>query len=124
MYDRVIARTVVNSLDPDARPKAPLALVPFMWFVTIQAKMLWGGLWVGGDLFLTTRSLRFEPNAMNLSVHKNDCSWKIDLADVQSINVRKATVTNIIDIVHSKGVRSVRCYDAEQFADEIRSALQ
>ena len=79
-----------------------------------------GGLWVGGTAALYEKKLRFRPNAMNQAVHAGDYSLEIPLHEISEIKVRSGLLTNIIDIVTAKGVLSIRCFGAEDFAKMIR----
>jgi hypothetical protein len=122
MASQRIAHVVVNSLEPDA--KARLGLIPgsVLWPALALGKRMWGGLWVGGDLYLDSDALRFVPNAMNAKLHYGDLRWTVPLKTIAKVAVRKATVTDIIDIVHGAGTKSVRCYNADEFARQIDSA--
>ena len=117
-----IAHAVVNSLEPDARarlgPVQRIILSP----TVLLAKSIWGGLWVGGDVYLDSDAIRFEPNEANAKLHCDDLRWRLPLGAVASVTVRKAKVTDIIDIAHHGGTKSVRCYGAAEFARQIDAA--
>jgi hypothetical protein len=86
-----------------------------------EFKKVMGGLWVGGTATLYERKLAFRPNALNLAVHAGDYSVEIPLQEISDIQVRFGFVTKIIDIVTAHGKLSMRCFEAEDFANMIRT---
>jgi hypothetical protein len=80
----------------------------------------WGGLWVGGRAVLTTDDLRFEPNALNRSVHENDCSITVPLSAISSVTLQRSLVTHIIINETAYGPLKIRCRKAAEFAELVR----
>jgi hypothetical protein len=125
-----IASTVVNALirKADVNPayKPIVSLMPqFSWMVG-ACKFVMGGLWVGGDADLFEDKLCFRPNKMNRFLHGSsiDNEIVIQLSEIKDIRVRPGLVTMIIDIATIDGtVLSIRCWDAQEFAQEIRNAV-
>jgi hypothetical protein len=117
-----IAHIVVNSLEPDARARLGLVQQIILSPALLLAKLIWGGLWVGGDVYIEDGAVRFEPNEANKKLHYGDLSWRLPFTTIVSVSVRKATVTDIIDINHSGGKKSMRCYGAIEFARQIDAA--
>lgn len=91
--------------------------------VSLVAKKLVGGLWVGGTTYLADDAIIFRPNLLNRLVHKQDCSVIIPLHEITKVNKRFGIGTQIIDIGTLKGVLSIRCYWATSFAEAINSQI-
>jgi hypothetical protein len=85
-----------------------------------------GGLWVGGRAELTPQSLRFAPNAINKAVHVGGGGLRFDipLTQVRAVRLRKAFVTNIVDVDTPTGTYSLRCWGAQAFAEAIDAAVR
>jgi hypothetical protein len=85
-----------------------------------------GGLWVGGDAWLTDTHFGFEPNALNRAAHKDadSLSVAIPLSHIRSARDRFGMFTRIIDVGVDGAVFSIRCYGARAFAAAIRQAAR
>ena len=119
----VTSSRMANALFREARVAGTVANAPVHAAVE-QQRALHGGLWVGGKAELTGEEIRFAPNAMNRAVHANGgtLQWAIPLNAIMAVRLRKAFVTNIIDIETDGGVLSLRCWRAQAFADDIEQA--
>ena len=85
-------------------------------------KLAYGGLWVGGRVTLTESNLEFSPNRVNHAAHKELHDISIPLKAVTSVSMKTGVVTKIIVIESSQLTFKVRCYGAENFAEQIRAA--
>ncbi len=91
-----------------------------------QQRRAHGGLWVGGKAELSATWLRFAPNALNKVAHVGGAglTFDIPLTQVRSVRLRKAFVTNIVDVDTPQGVYSMRCWGAQAFAQAIDTAVR
>lgn len=83
------------------------------------------GLWVGGDLRLFEDGLEFRPNGRNLQLHRPGSIGPIRLPfDAKTtVEMKRAILTNIVTVANSTGKLVFRCYEAESFFDDIKSAI-
>ena len=88
------------------------------------SKMVMGGHWVGGTLYLTETDVEFHPNGLNKAVHKdpNALSVFLPLRGIISVETRQGVGTQILDIKTAIGTLSVRCLGANGFAKKIDTA--
>ena len=84
----------------------------------------YGGLWVGGNATLSRAMLSFEPNAANRFIHENGATLAlaIPLGAIDSVTIRSAFLTDIVDVSSGGGVFSLRCFKAKAFARKINDA--
>lgn len=117
---KYIDKRMANALIPQAQAKGLMG-----GLTGAVAKQTMGGLWVGGNAWLTATELSFEPNALNRHFHVNpkDLSASIQLVDVTSVQWRKAMVTSIIDVETETEKLSIRCYKSKPFAEAIQAAV-
>ena len=87
-------------------------------------KKLMGGLWVGGTTYLTEDAIKFRPNLINRLLHKGDCSVSIPLGEITDVKKRFGIVTQIIDIITTKGTLSIRCYGSGSFFEMINAQIK
>jgi hypothetical protein len=80
-----------------------------------------GGLWVGGRVVLTTTSLRFQPNQMNINLHEKPTSLEVEVAlsEILDLGLRRGLITNIIDVRSATGLLSIRCFRADSLRAQI-----
>ena len=142
MSDRLIESKLANALFADAKGNFELVgqiadaadklgvTGAGMAAKTLPATMArfakaYGGLWVGGRVTLYDDMLKFEPNAMNRMLHENGATLRMDipLGSIDTVTLRFAMFTSIIDIVVEGAQFSVRCYGAKSFAERIRQAI-
>jgi hypothetical protein len=122
--DAPIASKVANALVTDATPhvgSGGLRSDLQNWMLGRFAKR-YGGLWVGGRLTLTARTLEFHPNAVNRAVNRGTLDVVIELRDVTGVEVQPGVFTKIISVQAGDRVFRSRCYGAHQLADDIRAA--
>ena len=132
MGQEVLAEKVVNFLIPEAEAdlsmyRASNQLPSLEGVVTDLAvdgtlkglKRLFGGLWVGGTVSLTSQNLCFVPNVMNMGSHKGDYSLSIPLVDITDLTHQFGFVTGIIRITTKRGVMKMRCYGSKKFLARI-----
>lgn len=137
----IIARRKANALWSDARLSAQVVesmsrrlvrsgfLVGWLWPSVLhdgteRMRASQGGLWVGGDGLLSRTAIAFKPNGMNVKLHADPETLNIvvPLERLTSIRVRRAFITDIIDIETPDIGLSLRCFRAKQFAAEIEAA--
>ncbi|MEQ8557896.1 MAG: hypothetical protein RIB03_06220 [Henriciella sp.] len=118
---KYIDKRIANALIPKAQAKGMMG-----GLTSAVAKQTMGGLWVGGNAWLTAEELSFEPNALNRHYHLNpeDLTASVRLVDVTDVTWRKGLVTSIIDIETADEKLSIRCYKSKAFADAIRRAVE
>jgi hypothetical protein len=127
----LIASKAANALVADAVP-SPMAVAAAQTFAAFNFRGIierfraqQGGLWVGGTVHLTDRSLSFSPNAVNRLAHTDDASWCVLLADIERVSERFGYLTRIIDVrCRSGSVLTFRCFGARAFADRISVAAR
>ncbi|MEC7289144.1 MAG: hypothetical protein VXW22_03505 [Pseudomonadota bacterium] len=88
------------------------------------SKLVMGGHWVGGTLYLTDNYVEFHPNTLNKAVHKDPESLNvfIPLRGITGVEVRNSVGTQVIDVHTAIGTLSVRCLGASGFAKKINAA--
>lgn len=130
----IIGKRLSNALIKDAEPDFKVFLiadlvglgaikVPLTAELSLFKKF-WGGLWVGGTTYLTEDAVTFRPNRMNRLIHKGDCSVTIPLREITDLKKRFGIVTQIIDIITSKGTLSIRCYGSASFVEMIMAQMK
>src|SRR5215469_18052952 len=118
-YD-LISKKRVNALIPDAEARTPIRTRA----VISRFQKHYGGLWVGGTLYLRMASIEFNPNALNKALHTGDMGRAIMLQDIVEVKDRFGVLTGIIDITcRDRSVFSFRCFGAKRFAERIRRQL-
>ncbi|MEM9055388.1 MAG: hypothetical protein AAGB16_08685 [Pseudomonadota bacterium] len=124
--DKVITRKMANALMKDAElgDRTSTVLGPGGRLGTAAVKKLMGGLWVGGNIYLTEDAIEFHPNGLNRAVHKDPDSLSVvlPLRSITAVETRFGVMTKIIDIKTAIGTLSVRCYGAEGLARKIETA--
>jgi len=75
-----------------------------------------GGLWVGGKVTATSEGLLFEPNKMNVALHRGLQSTHIPLASIRSVVREFGWLTGIVVVHHEHGEFRFRCFGAKQVA--------
>jgi hypothetical protein len=85
----------------------------------------YGGLWVGGNIFLYRDKLRFAPNALNRSLHKEGSvgAIEITLSAVTGVERRFGILSGIIRVTYGDKLFIFRCFGAKGFAQAILAAL-
>ena len=129
MSDGLITKKIVNVLVADAEIKPPLAqllnyqTLGFIGRFLNRMRRVYGGLWVGGDLFLYQDRLSFKPNAANRAVHSSDMARDFPLSTVTAVRCRFGVFTGIVD-VELRGKRlTFRCFGSKVFAKTIEDAV-
>ncbi len=123
MSDQVIAKRNANALIQDVEPSLPmLPFKPMLLTKMNELKQAYGGLWVGGKAVLTQSTLEFSPNAVNRSLQKGELDIRIPLTEITAVRTESAAITNIIVIEGPVLTFKVRCFRAEKFAEQIRTA--
>ncbi len=131
MTETVIAKKAANALFKEARISsaadafsAATGIGRPVTTVLAQFSAHYGGLWVGGNAVLTGKALRFAPNALNRLVHQNGAELTLDLplSELKRVDRRFGFVSGIVDIETDSGSFSIRCFNAQGFAEKIRAA--
>lgn len=117
---KYIDKRMANALIPQAQAKGVIG-----GMTGAVSKQLVGGLWVGGNAWLTASELSFEPNALNRRFHVNpeELAASVRLSDVTEVSWRKGLVTSIIDVETETEKLSIRCYRSKAFAEAIEAAV-
>lgn len=125
MTEPIVATRMANALFAEAR-SAIVDVYGAIERATAQRRAKEGGLWVGGKAELTGVRLRFAPNAINKAVHIGGAalSFDIPLNRISAVRLRKAFVTNIVEVETVDGIYSLRCWGAGEFARAIDGAVR
>ena len=131
MVEQTIKSKAANLLVPKAeanmavysRAMATAGLDPIQNAIsTLAAKQtfegfrkFYGGLWVGGKVELLTSCLRFEPNAINNLVHKENYSLSIPLCEIDTLTPEFGVLSGIIVIKTRHGEVKIRCFRSKEF---------
>jgi hypothetical protein len=79
-----------------------------------------GGLWLGGNVSLTSTKLIFELNALNKLFHSSNYGVEISLAEIrQVIVVKPALGFKIVQLIIPQGDFKIRVRGAKEFANLI-----
>jgi len=108
---------VANALIEDAQSHIS-SLVP----VLSAFRAVWGGLWVGGRVTLTSETVSFAANTMNGIAQSGTLDVSVPLKQVTDVEVLPGLFTNIVAISTPDRVLKVRCYWARKFADAVIAA--
>jgi hypothetical protein len=117
MRDQVLMSKLANALIEDAQSHIS-SLVP----VLSAFRAVWGGLWVGGRVTLTSETVSFAANAMNRIAQSGTLDVSVPLKQVTDVEVLPGLFTNIVAISTPDRVLKVRCYWAPKFADAVIAA--
>jgi hypothetical protein len=125
MSEVILATKMANALFAEAR-SAVTDIYGAIEGAAEQQRAIHGGLWVGGRAELTASALRFAPNALNKAVHVGGDAlvFDISLVRVTAVRVKKAFVTNIVEVDTPDGTYSLRCWGAQGFAEAIDAAVR
>ena len=82
-----------------------------------------GGLWVGGRATLTDCELQFAANGLNRAAQDGTLDIRVDLDQIQQVEVRPGLITNIVEVHGPEGLLKLRCFGATRFAQSIREAI-
>lgn len=104
---------LANALYPDAEP-SDLVKGPVIFTVKLF-RMIYGGLWVGGEVILDSNGLTFTPNSTNYKYHKNLSPVHIPIKSIQSLIPKPSIGMKIVEVKHSDGTFQFRCYGAQEF---------
>jgi hypothetical protein len=121
MTDELIDKKVVNALIKEADIN-PAFNRPGLGITIHLFRFLYGGLWVGGDVFLYRDRLLFCPNAMNLNVHKAGSigTVVVPISSLTTVAAKFGMVTGIVEVISGTERLVFRCYGAKGFAQKIR----
>lgn len=126
--ENIIAKKIATALMKDAElgDRTSRAIGAGGRMSSSAAKMVLGGHWVGGMLYLTEDMVEFHPNGLNKAVHKNpaDLSAFLPLRGITSVETRNSVGGQVLEIHTSIGTLSVRCLGAKGFAKKIEAARE
>lgn len=117
MEEKPFARKLCNALIPEAEHNFLRGTTEY--FGVEVAREFYGGLWVGGTVFLTSRHLKFQPNALNRKLHKGDYSMSIPLNEVTDLAYEFGFFSGIIRVTTRHGAMKFRCFGAKRFLSTI-----
>jgi hypothetical protein len=115
MPEEVLTTKIANALIEDVNVHVTIPAIPIL-------RAALGGLWVGGWVTLTTRSVSFSPNGLNRFMQSGALDVSVPLAEVTDVKVLPGFFTKIVAITTPVTVLKVRCYGAARFADAILAA--
>jgi hypothetical protein len=120
-----IASKVANALIEDAQGSQGHGhVVDSLDWLMDRFRRHYGGVWVGGRLTLTDRTLTFVPNAVNRVANTGVLDIEIDLAEVTGpVTVLPGFVTKIIAVPVGGAVFKARCWGAKKMAERIQAAV-
>ncbi|MCC2594240.1 hypothetical protein LKO27_12565 [Tessaracoccus sp. OS52] len=133
MSEQVIATKLADALIVEAelalspamalplgrRVPAGQGAVDWDWF-----RRFYGGLWVGGQVTLTSNRIRFAANSLNKIVRSGPMEFDVELRHVIEVTVRRGLFGNVIHVVLPGAVLQLRCLGARAFAEQIRDAIR
>lgn len=121
MTDELIDKKVVNALIKEADIN-PVFNRPGLGITIFVFRLAYGGLWVGGDVFLYRDRLQFCPNAMNLNVHRAGSigTVVVPISNLTTVATKFGMVTGIVKVSSGTEHLVFRCYGAKAFAQKIR----
>jgi len=122
-----IDRRLANARLPDARIGRGTGLLLGLAGragVGLASKAM-GGLWVGGTAYLTGRTVEFHPNTLNRLAHAGGSVGPVilDLAAIDRVDYRAATVTHIVELAAGDTVLAIRGYRMRPFCAAISEAV-
>ncbi len=129
----IIEKKVCNAKIEGATPNFTAYLVSFvsgglggviaLGSVMGAFKKMIGGLWVGGNAYLTSKSIIFKPNKLNAGLHSNIDAIEIPLKSIIKLNKEFGMITGIININTDSGSLKIRCYNAYGFMEKINENI-
>lgn len=117
MRDGVLVSKIANALIEDAEGRTSGVLPVLSAF-----RAVWGGLWVGGRVTLTSDAVSFSANTLNRVAQSGTLDVSVPLTQVTDVEVLPGFFTNIVAISTAERVLKVRCYRARRFADAVIAA--
>lgn len=124
--DNIIAQKLATALLKDAEfgERTSRMVGPGGRLGSKASKMVMGGHWVGGTLYLTEDDVEFHPNRLNKAVHKDPRTLSVilPLRGIISVEMRHGVGPQILDINTPIGTLSIRCLGAPGFAKKIEAA--
>jgi len=117
MPDQVLMSKIANALIEDAQARTS-DLGPVMSVF----RAVWGGLWVGGRVTLTSESVSFAANTLNRVAQSGTLDVSMPLKQVTDVEVLPGFFTNIVAISTPDRVLKIRCYWARHFAAAVIAA--
>ncbi|MBN8883853.1 MAG: hypothetical protein J0H73_16270 [Salana multivorans] len=129
----VLLRKVANLLVEDAQLDLPPALGVALDVVDVDTtpaevvidvfRAAYGGLWVGGTLIVTDRTVDFRANGMNRAVQSGTLDLSVQLRHVAAVEVLPGVVTRIVAMRVGGRVVKARTYGADRVAETLRQAI-
>src|SRR6478735_9406030 len=117
MHEEVLVSKIANALIEDVDVHVTMPVVSLF-------RSAWGGLWVGGRVTLTRRTVSFSANGVNRLMQSGTLDVSVPLAKVTDVKVLPGLVTKIVAITAPERVLKVRCYGAARFAAAILAARE
>jgi hypothetical protein len=115
MPEEVLVTKLANALIEDVDVHVTMPVVSML-------QATWGGLWVGGRVTLTTKTVSFSANGANRMMQSGALDVSVPLAQVTDVKVLPGFITKIVAITTPESVVKVRCYRAAKFAEAILAA--
>jgi len=115
MPEEVLITKVANALIEDVNVHVTVPVLSVF-------RAAWGGLWVGGRVTLTAKTVSFSANGLNRIMQSGTLDVSVPLAQVTDVKVLPGVFTKIVAITTPEFVFKVRCYRAARFAQAILAA--
>ena len=115
MHEEVLVNKIANALVEDVNVHVTMPVVSLF-------RAAWGGLWVGGRVTLTARTVSFSANGLNRIMQSGTLDVSVPLAKVTDVKVLPGLFTKIVAITTPETVLKVRCYGAARLAAAILAA--
>lgn len=85
----------------------------------------WGGLWVGGNVTISTDQLSFAPNGLNSALTDGDLCFSIPFKSIDKVEWRWGMITGIVEITWQNdalATAAFRCANSKRIAGLLREA--
>jgi len=79
------------------------------------------GQWVGGEFSIRSSDVHFVQKGL-IKMGKS-AEWSISIDRIHSIDFRKGTMSEIIEIHHANGMTKIMSVRAEEFVELLRAAV-
>jgi len=86
-------------------------------------RLFTGGLWLGGNVYLTSTQLIFELNAVNKLFHSGNKRVEIPLVEISQVTVKSGLGYKTIQLIIPQGDFKIRVRGAKEFANLIEETV-
>jgi hypothetical protein len=86
-------------------------------------QLFMGGLWLGGNVYLTSTKLIFELNKLNKLFHSGNYGVEIPLVEISRVTVKPSLGYKTIELMIPQGNFKIRVKGAKEFATLIEETI-